>query len=276
MDMNWFETIVYGLLSGLSEFLPVSSQGHRAVLLEVFGIETEVPVVMLFVHFGLLLALYVSTKDQLRRLYREYRMRRVSRRRRRNPDIQSAADISLIKGAVFPLLLSFVFYPTLHHWNQKLYIVSIFLILNGIILYILMHIPTGNKDSRSMSRLDSMLIGLGSMFSVFPGISRICVSTSVAVFRGADPKQAYKWSLFLSYPALLFYIGFDFYDMIMSGMAGLGFQILLQGIVCGIAAFLGAVSAIPLMRFIAGRSGISNFSYYCWGLALFAFILFLL
>jgi len=256
--------------------MPVSSQAHRAVMMEIFGVEGDVPLTMLFLHFGLLLALYVSTREQLRRLYREYRFRHVARRRRRNPDMQSLAEISMIKTAVIPLLLGFLAYPFVQQWSEKLYIVALLLLFNGIILYILMHTPTGNKDSRNMSRLDSMLIGLGSALSVVPGVSRVGISSAVAVFRGADPKQAYKWSLFLCYPALFVLIGFDFYDIVVSGLGGLGFTTLLQGIVCGLTAFIGAVSSISVMRVIAGRSGISGFSYYCWGMALFAFILYLL
>ena len=39
MELNWLECLIYGLLSGLTEFLPVSSLAHQTVILKVFGLE---------------------------------------------------------------------------------------------------------------------------------------------------------------------------------------------------------------------------------------------
>lgn len=278
MDMSWLESALYGLLAGFTEFLPVSAQAHRAILLGIFGAETEHPVMGLFIHIGIMAALYFSCKLQLRKLFREYRLGKMTRRRRRGRflDLQSMRDISLFKAACIPLVLVFFLYTKTAVWGEKLYMIALFLLLNGLILYVPMFLPQGNKDSRSMSRLDGVLIGLGAAVSILPGVSRVGASSSVAIARGADMQQAYRWSLLLSFPALLILTCFDCYGIITTGFAGVKFIFVLQCILSAGVACLGAYLGIAFMKVLATRTGFFNFSYYCWGAALFVFILYLI
>jgi hypothetical protein len=71
----------------------------------------------------------------------------------------------------------------------------------------------GNKDAKSMSSIDSILIGAVGGLSVFGGISRIGCTSSVAVARGADRQQAIKWSLLLSVFALASLCCLDLYQL---------------------------------------------------------------
>ncbi|MBO5952664.1 MAG: undecaprenyl-diphosphate phosphatase [Oscillospiraceae bacterium] len=274
--MRFLESILYALVSGLTEILPVSSFAHRAILLRLFGADGEMPILGFSVHAGILLGLFFETRNLLRRLQKEHQLSLIpKRRRRRHPDIQSVMDISLIKTACIPLLLAFLLYPRTLQWRGQLHLVALFLIMNGLILHFPVYLPQGNKDSRSVTKLDALLFGAGSALSMLPGISRIGAFSSVAVARGVDTQQALKWSLLFSYPALLGYICFDIYGLFASGFAGVGFLVFLQGIVCTAAAFVGARLAIILVRFISVRAGLFGFSYYSWGAALFAFILYM-
>lgn len=277
MDMNWFESCLYGLISGLAEFFPVSSEAHQTLLSQLFGLEGKLPLLRLFVHIGILLALYEATKDQVQRLYREYQLRKIPRRRRRRPsDAQSAADISLLKIALIPLLIGFLFYIKSQNWQLQPHIVAPLLFLNGIILYIPMYLPVGNKDARNMSPLDGLLIGLSAMLAVFPGISRIAACCSVATARGADPQQGYRWSLMLSFPALIGMILFDIIGLFAVGFAGLSFLSVIQFLLSGVTAFAGAYISVTLIKNLVQKSGIFNFAYYCWGAAILTFILYLI
>ena len=56
--------------------------------------------------------------------------------------------------------------------GTKLQITAIFLVLNAVILFLPTLLPTGNKDARSMSPLDAMLIGLSGVLGAVPGFSR--------------------------------------------------------------------------------------------------------
>ena len=277
MDMNFFESCLYGLFSGLAEFLPVSAEAHQVLLRQLFGVEGKLPLLNLLVHIGALLAVFFGARDTLRRLYREYQLRKTPRRRRRRPsDAQSAADISLLKTALIPLMLGFLIYVKSQNWQLSPHIVAPLLFLNGILLYIPMYLPAGNKDARSLSPLDGMLLGLSAMLAVFPGISRIAATTSVAAARGAEPQHGYRWGMLLAIPALAVLIIFDIISMITTGLEGATFVVFLQSVISGIAAFAGAYLGITLARNILQKSGIFVFSYYCWGAAIFTFILYLI
>ena len=277
MNITMIQSILYGLVCGFAEFLPVSSQAHRSILNCLFGVNQEEPLMVMFLHIGALLALIISSMSLLQRLQREMEIKRLARRRsRRQPDELALLDMSIVKTACTVLLIGFVFYFEAAALHGNLPMVAIFLVVNGLILHVPLYLPKGNKDARTMSRLDAVLLGLGSALAMLPGVSRVGVSTSVGISRGATPQNAYKWALLISIPALVVHIVLDLVGVVSAGLGQLDFSFILQCIMCGCAAYIGAIGAISLMKMIVYRSGIENFSYYCWGAALFTFILYMI
>ena len=276
MNMGFLESLLYALVSGVTEFLPVSSQAHGAILRRIFGVTGQIPLLDLFVHIGVLLAVYFGTSSYIMRLSKEHNRKRLPRnRRRRNPDFQAMADMALCRSALIPLLLGFLLYPIASSFHSRLNYVAIFLLLNGIILIVPSYLPRGNKDSRNMTRFDGVLMGIAGALAVFPGISRVGAISSFAVARGADPKQALRWNLLLSIPVLAAWIVLDIYLLIATGFAGVNFLAILIAIVSAAVACGGASLAIVLVRFVCEQIGFSNFSYYAWGAALFSFVLYM-
>lgn len=270
--MDWFESILFGLICGLTEFLPVSAQAHETLILKMFG-AAATPLIRLVIHGAALLALYQSCAEYISAIMRERRLLRIPpRRRKRQPDLVKVLDMRLLCTAAIVLSLGFLVYPNLSAWRGDLHFIAPALVINGILLYVPMHMATGNKDSRSMSQLDAVLLGLAGALAMVPGISRIGMVTSAGIARGADREQALRWSLLLSIPALIILMGFDAYAIMTDG---LGTVAILQTVLTGIAAFGGAYTGIRVMRFMAVRAGFSGFAYYCWGAALFSFIMYL-
>lgn len=275
MDMSWLESLLYGLVSGLTEFLPVSSQAHQALLRKLFGVEPD-SLANLMAHLGMLTALLTCCRGQIAKLRREQRLAKIPKhRRKRQPDQRILLDGRIIRTALLPLLLGFLFYLKCAQWEQKLYLLSFFCILNGVILFLPALLPHGNKDSRSMSAMDGWLIGLGAAAAVLPGISRTGVSGSVAAVRGADRQSALNWVLLLSIPALLVLVLFDGYGILAAKAFTMSVQLLLRVALVWAASFGGAYTGIFILRFLAVNAGYSGFAYYSWGLALFTFILYL-
>lgn len=276
MNINWLESILFGLVSGFAEFLPVSSQAHKAIFLYLSGIDGEHPIMSLFIHIGTFLAIILSSRVLLRRLYREMQLKNLpKRRRRRHPDPQSTADVSLIKTASVMMLIGFVAYIHTSQWGSRLELIALFLVINGILLHVPLHFPQGNKDSRNMSALDGTLIGFGASLAMLPGVSRVGSVSSFAAARGADMQQAFKWGLLLSLPAIAAWICLDVYTVVTSGLMGVDFIFLIKCLLCGAASCFSASLGITFMKFIAVRAGFSGFAFYSWGAALFAFILYL-
>jgi len=276
LEINWTESFLYGIISGITEFLPISSKAHQNILYQLFGITQPDSLMSLAVTLGTLLALVMSVSSVIRRIRREYALSRIPAKRRKRPlDKQTLFDRKFLVTACIPMLLWLIFYGKIQSISAMMPVNAIFLVLNGAILLIPGYLPRGNKDSRTMTLLDSVLFGICGGLGFLPGVSRIGAASSAVIARGADPEQAFKWSLLLSIPALGAILCFDGYAAVSAGLAGMDMSYFLKCVAAGVCAFLAGNFAIGVMRNLASRSGFTGFSYYCWGAALFSFIIYL-
>ena len=269
--LNWLESLLYGLLSGFAEFLPISSEAHRTLFLKLVGAGDD-PVFRLAVHLGALLAVIICSATYISKLNRERRIAAIpKRKRKRQPDLRTILDLKVLRIATIAILLWFISYPFVWDQGQRLWILSLALVINGIILYVPQHYPSGNKDSLNLSALDSFLVGLLSGLGVFPGVSRLGGAVSAAQLRGADTKFAVDIGVLLYIPAAIALVAFDCYGIFTGG----GTFHLLYFLTAGAASFGGACCGIYLIRFLAVKSGFSGFAFYSWGAALLALMLYL-
>ena len=276
MDITFLESLLFGFVSGVSEFMPVSSVAHQQMMLRLFGQNSLYPLLGLFIHIGMLAAVVYACMNHLQHMKREEQIRRIpKRRRRRQPDHQMIMDTALVKGACVPMLLGYVFYLSISKWENLLPTSAAILVLNGLVLHIPVYFTSGNKDSRSMTRLDGIAIGLSSALGVLPGMSRIGVAYSYGSVRAADYAQVYKWCLLLSIPALFLHVIFDLILLFTLGLTGVELLFVVYCILAAVMAWLGATLAIRFARLMCTRTGLGGLSYYCWGVALFMFILYL-
>jgi len=276
MDFNLIEVVFYGFLSGLTEILPISSLAHQAIMIEIFNADANVIFLNFMVHAGVLIGLWATTGKQFARAYRDYqKYQRIRRRTRRTHDIQSIMDFQLVKTMLVPLVLSFALFAITRTFIKPLYLISIFFLLNGIILHIPMYLAHGNKDSRCMSRLDGTLIGIGSIFSALPGVSRMSTIVSLSICRGADPAQALRWGLFIAIPSIAVLMGYDIFAMFSVGVGAIGVGEIVLSIISAGMAFVGTIIAASIMKLLSSRATYLNFAYYSYGAALFSFILWL-
>lgn len=275
MAPSFFESLIFGFVSGLSEFLPVSAQAHRIILQRLFGFPT-ISLLNLLIHAGALWAVVNANKDLIERIRRERRQASLpKRRRKRQPDILVLLDERVVRYAFITSLLGIVLLRFADSVSKNLLAMSVLLAINGMILLIPRLLPSGNKDSRTMSRFDSLLIGLGAAAAMLPGISRIGTTTGTALSRGADKQHALNWAFLLSIPILVFLMGLDVYGIISNGIGDFGVIIALQYVLAAGLSYCGAYLGIIFMRFLAVNLGFSGFAYYCWGAALFSFILYM-
>lgn len=261
--MNWFQSILYGFISGLTEFIPVSSRAHQAILLEMFGQTRANPLLDFFVHIAILVGVYMS---------RNYR---VPGEQNRGGYLSASADVRFTRTATIPMLIGIVVFTYLLKGGASLLMVSLFCLVNGIILFIPGRMLQGNKDSRSMSALDGILAGLAGALSGLTGISRTGSIVSAATARGADRNQALKWAISLSIPAMAMLILIDIFNLFTAFQA-VSFWNVVFYLLAAVAAYGGTYLGIRFIKIISVRIGFSSFAYYCWGAALFSFVLYLI
>lgn len=273
MELSWLESLLFGLLSGFLDIVPVSSQAHKGLLLKVLGVKGDMPLMYLLIDIGIFAALYFSCRDSLVRMRRARALARTPKSKRRRPlDTKSLMDWSLLKTMLIPVILGLFFYQYTQKWNNKLLWIVGFLFLNGIILYLPQFFPGGNKDSRTLSRVDGLLVGLGGALSVLPGISAVGTATAVGSICGIDRGYALDMALLLD---LGLTVGWIVYDVLAlsAGIGAISFGMLICYLLTAAAAFGGTLLGVKLMRYMAANHGYSIFAFYCWGVALFTFIL---
>ncbi len=275
--MRFLESILYGILSGLAEFLPISAQAHQVLCMQLFGATQREPLRDLFVHIALILALYHACKALFDRIRRERSaMQQSVRKRVRLTPAKGLLDLRLVRTAAIPMLLVSLIYLAAGKWERNPAVVSILLVVNGIILIIPEYMRHGNRDARGISTAQAVLIGVASGFSAFPGISRITGTISLSTACGADRQNCANWALLLSVPALGICIFFDIINLFVIGFAGLTFLGFLGYIVSALVAYFSGYFSILLFRFLSEKAGFAGFAYYSWGAALFMFVLYLI
>lgn len=273
--MTLIQGLLYGLVSGFTELLPVSSQAHQALLFRLFGIDSREPLRDLLIHFAVLLALFIGCKSLFARIRREYL---ISTRRKRGRRIltESTYELRLVRGAAVPMLLVFLIYLSTKKMESNITTLALLFTINGIVLIVPEYMRQANKDASAMSGLDAILIGILAGLSALPGISRIAMINSYGILRGADKQKVLNWAYLLSIPALLLLCLFDVVFIFTAGVGTITFIVFLGHLLSAAFAFLGAYLSIIFVRFLTVRTGYSGFAYYCWGTALFALILYLI
>ena len=275
MDLNWLESFLYSLFSGLADIVPVSAEAHRVLMLKFFGMQSSSNNLMnLLVDLGVLGALYFSCRRQIVQMTRARRLARVPKRRRRRPlDTRSLMDFSLLKTMLIPILLSFFVYRYARKLEEKPVFIVIFLFVNGLILYIPQFFPTGNRDSRTLSRVQGLLMGLGGALGVVPGISAMGTALSVSSICGVEKSYGLQMALLMNLGIHVGLIVMDLMALISGGAGIVSFGILLRYLVSAGVAFGAGILGVKLMRLLTGNGHTNLLAFYCWGVALFTFIL---
>lgn len=277
MDFNWLESILFGFISGITDILPVSAQAHKLLLLKIYGTGTEPGLLRLLTHIGVFASIYYHCQPMIMKILRAKSLSRIPKRRRKRPlDTKSLMDFRLWQTMILPVILVYFFYEKISALHNNLILMAVFLFINGVILYVPQFLPGSNKDSRSLSRVEGLLMGLGGAASVLPGISGVGAAVSVGSICGVERVFALNMALLMHLVVTAALILFDCMA-ILSGAAGaFSFIAFLVYILSGVAAFAGTTLAIRLMRAMAAEKGYVSFTFYCWGVAFFTFILNLL
>lgn len=274
MELNWLQSILFGLVSGAADIVPVSGQAHRLLLLKFFGVNQMPNLLALVLHLSVAAALYLSSQGQFVRMNRARALARIPKKKRKRPlDTRSMMDWSLIKTMLVPTVIGLLLNSRVRGWSVNMFLIAGMLFVNGLILYIPQFLPTSNRDSRTLTRLEGVLMGLGAGASVLPGISTVGIMVSIASVCGIDRLYGLNMTFIVK---LFFLIGLMVYDVlaiITDGLGGLTVMLLAQYLFTGLLSFGASMFAIRLLRRLAPEHGFHTFGVYCWGLALFTFIL---
>lgn len=275
--MSLFASIVYGIVSGLAEIFPVSSQANQMVMRQIFGVAQKEPIRDLLIHIAVLGALYLACRGMFAKIRREQIL---AHRMRRNPSqvhaLKGVYNMRLVRTAA-PIMIVGLFAGLFFgKFYQKRVLFSLVLLVNAAITLVPTYLHQGNRDARSMSGLDGLLVGIASALSAIPGISRNGAIMFVTLVRGADKQNGVTWALLLSVPAMIVLSLIDLISIFSVGLGSITMVVFAGYMVSAICAFAGAYLAITLLRALISRADYAPFAYYDFGLALFSFVLYLI
>ena len=273
--MSFLESLIYGFVSGISEFLPVSSLGHQALMLRLFGLGNREPARDVFVHIGILVSLVMACRSMFNHAMTKQRVA-INTRRGRRVDYRDSYDLRLAKAAAFPLVIGFIAYFFVRSAEKNMAILALLFVANGIFVLVPEYIRHGNKDGRFMSGWDGIALGLFGAFSAFPGVSRCATMNFYSAMRGSDRGHALNWFFLLSVPALLLLILIDIINLFVYPLGSVTFIGFLGYLASAVTAFIGGHLGVSLMRYLSVHMGYAGFAYYSWGAAMFSFVLYLI
>ncbi len=194
--------VVAGLVQGVFEWLPVSSQGNLAAVLALAGTDPETAVQFaLFLQAGTTLSAVAYYREEITLAVRALPGWRLDAAY----DGENALASYIVVASLLTVLVGVPLYVFAVDLAGELS-GGAFVALVGVLLVL-----TGIVQLRSESRVlggrhrptlvDSVLVGAAQGVAVLPGVSRSGVTTSVLLFRSYDPPEAFRLSFLLSIPA---------------------------------------------------------------------------
>lgn len=273
--MTFLQSLLLGLVQGLSEFLPVSSSAHLILLQEFFGINGAEDADLLFsvlVHLGTLIAVFIAFRKTIWELILEAirLVKDLFTKKFSWKEAKSARRMLIF--LILSLLPLFVIYPIKSVLDPLLVspvIAGICLIFNGAILFLADFAQNLSKNANTMTWKDALYIGCIQCVAVLPGISRSGSTITAGLTCGLKRSYAAKYSFILSIPTILGGAVLEIADAVGSGIDPSKIPVYLVGM---ITAMISGFFAIKLLQYILKSKRFLYFSVYCLVLGIFALI----
>jgi len=271
--LTYLDSIILGIVEGLTEFLPVSSTGHLTIAEKLLGLKVDdlaVTAYTAIIQLGAIAATVVYFfKDIVRLLGAWFRGLR-SAEERSHRDYRLAWAV--IVGSIPVGVVGFLGKGAITGGLRSLWVVAAALILWSVVMWVAErhHLVLAKRGVQrgegEVTMRDGLVIGLTQCFSLIPGVSRSGATISAGLINGLDRVTATRLSFFMAIPALTAAGLYELKDVDPS-VVGLG-----QMAVGIVIAFVVAYASIAwLLRFVAHHP-ITTFVWYRVGLGLVLFL----
>jgi undecaprenyl-diphosphatase len=251
--VSLFDAFLLGLIQGLTEFLPVSSDGHLALAENLLGLRASGELTGVFldvaVHVATLAAIVIAFRAPLLEL-----LGGVLRGDRR-----TWRDVGLYVIASVPtVIVGLAFRHQIEALYTNLLFVGVAFVVMGSILWTTRTRMGGTGERPSPAT--AMWIGLGQAAAIAPAISRSGCTITAAVWGGMDPVKAANFSFVLGVPAIAGAALLESKEIVRGihhvGLAPVG--------VAFVTAFVTGLFAIGLLRRFLRARAFHKFAPYLW------------
>lgn len=279
--MSAFFAIILGIVQGITEFLPVSSFGHVAVLEKYWGISRGCGALFeAMLHLGTLFAVYMAFRKDIRRVCVEFlgiiadligNLNLYIHNRRSEEQLHYAKVItSSYRRFAVLIMISMIPTAAIGYICRRLVVRSalsslvagIGMLITGIILLVTdMGKAGGTRSAREVSYDHAMWLGICQGISVFPGFSRSGLTICMALLFGFSRTYAVKFSYIMSIPAVAGAFFMELGEFTSPSMSlELGFDFVLGMLASAVTGYFCARFLLRLVH----RMKFRYFAYYCF------------
>ena len=268
---DYINAIVQAIVQGLSEFLPISSSGHLALVSHFTGYaEEESTLLLVVLHLGTLVAVFVAFWDIIWALIKElfslikdiftknFSFKEMSPERRM---------LLMLMLSCVPLLFFYIpemLWGIFTKASGNMIVVGLSFLFTATILFLSSRSIKGKKTNADITPKDALTVGVFQCIALLPGVSRSGSTISAGLFRGFDKQTAVRYSFVLGIPPILAGGLVELKDAIGSGMA-VNWGALLVGFI--VAAIVGYL-AIALVNWLIKSDKFIVFSIYTFVLGI--------
>lgn len=260
--MRLDHALILGLVQGITEFLPISSDGHLALVENLLGLRESGALSGIFldvtVHVATLAAIIIAFREPISRLANG-----VLRGEKEALQDLGLYVVASVPAATAGLMLK----DSIERLYSSLPFIGGAFLLMGVILWTAKGRMQGTRERPTL--LEALAIGVGQAAAIAPAVSRSGCTITVGLWRGMDPIRAAEFSFVLGVPAIAGAALLELRDA-TTGLAEVGVPALITAFV---AAFLSGLFAISLLRRLLRARAFHRFAPYLWVVGVFTLVL---
>lgn len=274
--MNFLIAIILGLVQGVTEFLPISSSGHLAVLQNLFNVqdvEADHTLFSVLLHLATLFSVCIVYWDDIKGMVREAIgfVRDIGHPKPDEGAVNPKRRLLLmIIIGMLPLFVVLPFKDSIESLSSSTMFIGIAFLITGFMLMLSDKMNRGRKTEKDMSVKDAVVVGVCQAIAVLPGISRSGATITSGMAVGFNRSFAVKFSFLMSLPAI---IGANLLELIDVLDTGVDWSLVPMYLVGMLVAGVTGYFAIRLVKLLSQKGKFGKFCYYCFGAGIVTIVL---
>ena len=253
--MNLLQATVYGIVQGLTEFLPISSTAHLRIVPALFHWDDPGAPFTAVIQLGTTAAVVLYFWRELVQVAGAWIRGFVDKSVRGT--LEYRMGWYLILATIPVSIFGVAFSHQIETGARNLWLISVTMIALALVLAWAERVGTRKRDEEDLDRRDALVVGGAQALSLIPGASRSGTTITAGLFRGLNRPTAARFSFLLSIPAVL--LSGLYEARKIGGREGAGAG--LTGVALILSFVVGLASIVWLMRWIS-RHSMYLFIYY--------------
>lgn len=278
--MSFLEAIILGIVQGVTEFLPISSSGHLAILGSLLHTDADTGILFeVLLHMGTLIAIILVFWADIRRMFWEtlriaadiiYNLKALFHNKIQEVDDRRYKKIlhnnyrklvAMILVSTIPTgIIGFLMRGIVEKASRSLLACGLGLLITAVLLLVIDYWNYGDKIPKDITVKEAVAIGICQGIGTFPGISRSGITITAGLLCGFKRNFAVRYSFLMSIPAVLGAMVLELKEFAAPSM---NFQLGAAYIAGMAAAAVSGYFCIRAMLVLIQKKKFKVFSAYC-------------